>query len=159
MTSSMLILTKRESRARSSTGRVFRMARCYPNVTGTTVASLTAPSSAERVKSTMAPADRLGGANVNEASKGPNWPLEPPMKNPSPSLRPGPALSSRTSQLTWASKAVLVPLILIGEVTRLPGSGVARSMFLVRAPVLPDGMKPDTLGEAELQQLVALSLP
>ena len=83
----------------------------------------------------MAPADRLGGANVNEASKGPNWPLEPPMKNPSPSLRPGPALSSRTSQFTWASKAVLVPLILIGEVTRLPGSGVARSMFLVRAPV------------------------
>ena len=29
------------------------------------------------------------------------------------------------------------------------------SAFLVRAPVLPDGVKPDTLGEAELLKLVA----
>jgi DNA primase len=30
------------------------------------------------------------------------------------------------------------------------------SLFMVRAPRLPDGEKPDTLGEAELRQLVAL---
>jgi DNA primase len=30
------------------------------------------------------------------------------------------------------------------------------SAFFVRAPVLPDGEKPDTLGEAELKKLVSL---
>src|SRR5438128_7051935 len=128
------------------------MGRCDPKATGTTVASTTDPSSAERVKSTIVPDGLEGVVNANCASKGPNWPFEPPMKKPSPSFRPAPAPSSRTSQLTWASKAVLVPVTRTGECTRLPGSGLTRSMVRVRAPVTYQ-LPPDSATVTEVTEV------
>jgi len=57
----------------------------------------------------------------------------------------------------------LITLLLDGDETGRRGRDrvlpdLTASLF-VRAPLLPDGQKPDTLGEAELRELVALPLP